>query len=279
MALGSSHMTITTGANFIPELWGPQVINATERMLVLAPLTWDWSRPGQTKGDTIRIPNVSNLTANAKVAATQVTLNSPTESMATLTINRHDEVSFLLEDITKVQADFNLMSLYTEKAGYGVAQQRDTRVATLVGSLTQSVGAAGVDTGDQQIRDGIELLDVGDVPVDDRHLALYPTQKNALWGIEKYFRADIRGTGDSPVINGKFGEIYGIATHVTTNLGTSANARLNVLFHRQAFATVKQNGPRTQSDYILEYLGWLVVCDCIYGEITARDPFAVWFKS
>lgn len=279
MALGSAQMTITTAANFIPELWGPQVILATEARLVLVPLTWDWSRPGQTKGDTIRIPNVSNLTVNAKSANSQVTLNAPTEQMVTLTINRHDEVSFLLEDITKTQADFNLMDLYTKKSGYGIGNQRDARISTLFSGLSQIVGSAGVDIGDQQVRDAIELLDIGDVPDEERALVVHPTQKNALWGIEKYFRADIRGDGASPVVNGKFGNIYGISTYVTTNLGTSAGARLNALFHKETFGTVGQLGPRTQSDYILEFLGWLVVSDCVYGEIEARDPFGVWMKS
>jgi len=282
MALGSAQMTTTTQANFIPEFWGPFTIVATEAKLVFEPLTWDWT-PGldMKKGDIIHIPGVSNLTSNAKAANTQVVLNAPTEDVTNLTVNRHDECSFLLEDITKVQASFNLQQLYTQKAGFAIAQQRDTRIVNLIPSLTQIVGTAGVDIGDQQIRDAIELLDLAIAPDEDRHLVLYPTQKNALWGIEKYFRADIRGNGVSPVVNGKFGEIYGINTYVTTNITTSGApaARLNVLFQRQWAATANQLGVRTQADYILEYLGTLVVNDRIYGETTARSTFGVWIRS
>lgn len=279
MPLGSAQMTVTTQANFIPELWGPQVILATEAKLVFRNLVWDWSDGVSGKGDTLRIPNVSNLTANAKAANTQVTLNAPTEAMVTLSVNRHDEVSFLLEDITKVQSSFNLMQIYTKKAGYGLALQMDTRLSDLVSGFSQTVGAAGVDIGDQQIRDAIEFLDLADAPIEDRSLVIYPTQRNALFAIEKYFRADIKGNNENTVVTGKLGEIYGVPVYVTTNLGTSSNARLNTMFHKEAFASAIQLGPRSQGDYILEYLGHLVVNDAIYGEVEARDAFGVWIQS
>src|SRR3990167_8518924 len=250
MPLGTSQQTTTTGANFIPELWGPGVIAATESKLVFQPLCWDWSRPVKGKGDT------------------------------NLLINRHDECSFLIEDILKTQADFNLMKFYTDKAGYAIARQRDTRINALVSGFSQTLGSQGVDIGDQQIRDGIEFLDLADAPDTDRNLVIYPDQKNALFAIEKYFRASMRGDGASKILTkGQFGEIYGVPVHVTTNVGTSASTRLNTLFHKEAIGVAQQLGPRTQSDYILEFLGNLVVADFIYGEVETRDAFGVWLRS
>lgn len=276
MPLGTAQMTVTTQANFIPELW-QGIIPATERKLVLKNLVWDWSPEEPT--DTIRYPNVSNLTANAKAANTQVTLNAPTETMVTLNVNRHDEVSFLLEDITKVQSSFNLMSIYTKKTAYALAQQIDTRLSDLVSGFSQIVGAAGVDIGDVQIRDAVEFLDLADADLEDRALVIYPTQRNALFAIEKYFRADIKGNGENTVVSGKIGEIYGVPVFVTTNLGTSANARLNTMFHKEALASAILTGPRTQGAYIHEYLGHLVISDAIYGEVEARDDHGVWIQS
>ena len=40
MALGTSHMTTATGAAFIPEVWSPEVLRATENALVMAPLRY-----------------------------------------------------------------------------------------------------------------------------------------------------------------------------------------------------------------------------------------------
>lgn len=280
MALGTLQQTITTGANFIPELWGPMVIKQAEDNLVFRNLMWDWSDPAKGKGDQIHIPNVSNLTANAKAANTQVILNAPTEAMVTLNINRHNECSFLIEDILKVQSSFNLINYYTQKAGFAVAELMDTDGNALISGFSQTVGAAGTNLGDAQIRDSIEFLDLANAPFEDRHMGIYPNQKNALFAIEKYFRADFRGDGQSKVlVNGKFGEIYGVPVYVSVNLGTSAVARLNFMMHREATASAKQMGPRVQSDYILEYLGNLVVTDCVYGEVEARDTFGVWMRS
>ena len=58
MPLGTAQQTITTGANFIPELWGPPVIIAAQDNLVFRPLCWDWSDPTKGKGDTIHVPNI-----------------------------------------------------------------------------------------------------------------------------------------------------------------------------------------------------------------------------
>lgn len=281
MGLATDQSTITTAANFIPEKWGPAVVAATESKLVLRKLTWDWAEGGEQKGDTVHAPAVSNFTATAKTANTEVALSVNTEDVTNLSINRHDQCSFLIEDIVKAQESFNISSRFTKKAGFAVARLMDTRIVNLIPSLTQIVGSAGTDLGDQEIRSAIEFLDIGDVDDDDRHFVMYPTQKNAIWGIEKYFRADIRGDGASPVVNGKFGQIYGINTYVTTNLTTSGTpaARLNVMFQREAFASVIQMAPRTQAQYILEHLGTLVVVDSIYGEALARNGFAVWMKS
>lgn len=282
MALGSDQQTITTGANFIPELWGPAVISATEDNLVFDPLVWDLSDPAKGKGDTIHLPAISNFTANTKSANTQVVLNAPTEGVTNLLIDRHEECSFLLEDLLKIQMSFPLMKFYTGKAGFALAEQRDTRINNLVASFSQIVGSSGVNLGDEQIRNAIEFLDLANAPMTDRHFVIYPTQKNALFAIDKYFRADQRGDGASKILTGgKFGEIYGMPVYVSNNIGTSGTpaARLNAMFHREAIAIARQEGQRVQSDYILEYLGNLVVADNVYGIVETRDTFGVWLRS
>lgn len=281
MGLGSSQQTITTGANFIPELWGPPVIVATEAMLVMSKLVWDWSDPVKGKGDTVHVPGVSNLTTNAKSANTQVTLNAPTEGVTNLVIGTHNECSFLIEDLLKIQSSFNLMQYYTAKAAFAISKSRDTDLNALVSGFSQVLGAAGTDLGDGNIRDSRELLRIANAPQDGGiNLVIHPTQENALFAIEKYFRADIQGNGASQVLrNGKLGSIYGIDVYVSTNVGTSAGAYLNTMMHRQAIAKADQLEPRTQGDYILEYLGNLVVCDTVYGQVESRDDHGVWLRS
>jgi len=77
MALGTNHSTITTSANFIPELWSDEVIGAYKQNLVLANLVTKMSHKGK-KGDTIHIPKPARGSASVKAAGSQVTLIADT---------------------------------------------------------------------------------------------------------------------------------------------------------------------------------------------------------
>jgi hypothetical protein len=52
MALGSNHVTNTTAAVFIPEIWSDEVIAAYKQNLVMSPLVTKMSFKGK-KGDTL----------------------------------------------------------------------------------------------------------------------------------------------------------------------------------------------------------------------------------
>ena len=65
-----------------------------ERALVMAPLVARYDNEVKQKGDYVHIPNVSELTANDKDANSEVTLNVPTETESTISINVHKECSF-----------------------------------------------------------------------------------------------------------------------------------------------------------------------------------------
>ena len=56
MALGTSHMTTTTGDVFRPEVCSPEVLRAAENALVMAPLVKRFDSLVTQRGDTINIP-------------------------------------------------------------------------------------------------------------------------------------------------------------------------------------------------------------------------------
>jgi hypothetical protein len=74
MALGTNHVTNTTAATFIPELWSDEIIAAYKKNLVMANLVNKMSFKGK-KGDTLHIPKPTRGSASAKAASTQVTLH------------------------------------------------------------------------------------------------------------------------------------------------------------------------------------------------------------
>ena len=124
MALGSNHVTNTTAATFIPEIWSDEIIAAYENALVVKPLVRAMSMSGK-KGDTVHIPKPDRGAASAKTAETEVTLITGTTGELVVTIDQHFEYSRLIEDITDVQALNSLRSFYTEDAGYALAKKVD----------------------------------------------------------------------------------------------------------------------------------------------------------
>ena len=103
MALGSSHVTNTTAAKFIPELWSDEIVAAYKQNLVLANLVNRMPMKGK-KGDTLHIPKPTRGSASVKTAETQVSLIAATETEVIVAVDKHYEYSRLIEDITDVQA-------------------------------------------------------------------------------------------------------------------------------------------------------------------------------
>jgi len=282
MPLGTDQITVTTAAVFIPEIWAMDIIAAAESALVMTKLVTDMSKWGKD-GDIIHVPNVSNLTINAKLANTPVTLQSPTETEIELTINKHYETSFLVEDIAKVQANQDLRGIYTRKAGYAIARQMDSDLLGLYSGLTNSV-AAGAAVSYAELTEAMEYLDLADAPEVERYLVIHPTVKKDLLDVNEVKDRDFRTPSDpAPTQTGLIGDILGCKVFSTNQVvGTTVSevtTRHNLMFQRGAFGLAVQLGPRVQASYIQEYLGTLVTVDVLYGIVELRDDHAVDIQS
>lgn len=299
MALGTDHMTITTGDVFQPEIWTKEVQLATEATLVLANLVKRMDSEAADSGDLLRTPKVSNLSASAKAANTQVTLNAPTEEAFTMNLNRHFESSYLVEDRHKAQAAYNILEQYSPKAGYAVAKQWDSDIAGLYATFSQNVGNSTTDISDANIRRAMQYLDDADAPQTERYFVVKPAGVNHLRGIQKFSEWTSLGISPAPnqaggladgkggVVanigpNGFVGVVYNLEVYMSTNLveesGTSDTVH-NLLFHKEAMASACQIKPRTQFQYKQEYLGTLATADALWGFAEYRDEFAVDFRS
>ena len=302
MALGSNHQTTTTGATFIPELWSDEVIAGYKKNLVLGNLVTKINHAGK-KGDTIHIPKPVRGSANAKSANTQVTLQGDTHSEVQVSINKHYEYSVLMEDITEVQALQSLRRLYTDDAGYALAQQVDTDLFTLTEALQGgTVGGTGAslyekaviggdgttlytgnssnanDITDAGIRAMILKLDNADVPSDNRFMVIPPIAANDMLGINRFTEQQFIGNGEA-IKTGKIGSIYGMDVYVSSNCPSinSDAQRVGVMMHKDALCFAEQMGVRSQTQYKQEYLGDLFTADTLYGVAELRDDAGVAF--
>ena len=271
-----SAVTTTTAATFIPEIWSDEILAEYEKSLVMKPLVKSIRMSGK-KGDTIHVPMPSRSEANAKVAETQVTLVANTEKDKVIVVDQHWEYSKLIEDIVEKQALSSLRRFYTQDAGYALATRVDTDLIsaaldgwtskghmTDTGLVVPAVEGSAGDFSDQAFRDGIQILDDNNVPMDNRKLVIPPAARNHIMGIDRYVSSDfVNGRG---VVNGKIGELYGVDVYVSTNLpANSSNEKPCLLFHTDALVIAEQMGIRTQTQYKQEYLADLMTADTLYG--------------
>ena len=296
MALGTNHVTNTTGATFIPELWSDEIIAAYKQNLVMANLVSKMSFKGK-KGDTLHIPKPTRGAAALKAASTQVTLQAATESEVQVLVNKHYEYSRLIEDITETQALASLRKFYTGDAGYALAKQVDTDLIQLGRGAQGGNGTIAYDqaviasdgttlyTGsneaaitDAGIRKVIQTLDDADVPMDGRCLVLPPVARNVMMGLARFTEQAFVGDvgGGNTIRNGEIGNVYGVKVYVSTNCETATgDARIGMMFHKDAFVLAEQLGVRSQTQYKQEYLGTLFTSDMLYGVKELRDEAAV----
>ena len=279
MGLGTNHVTTTTSATFIPEVWSDEIIAAYKKNLVAANLVKKMNFKGK-KGDTVHIPAPTRGYASAKAASTQVTLIAATESEKTVSINQHWEYSRLIEDIVEAQALASLRQFYTDDAGYALAKKVDSVLVQLGRKANGGDGTAAY-TGaltDAAIRRSIQRLDDNDVPMDGRFLIVPPSTRNTLMGIARFTeQAFVGETGAGNTIrNGEVGNVYGIPVFVTTNADAATDGdRICLLAHKDFAVLVEQMGVRTQTQYKQEYLGTLFTADVLFGADELRDGSAV----
>ena len=283
MALGSNHVTNTTAATFIPEIWSDEIIASYEKSLVVKPLVRAMSMVGK-KGDTIHIPKPDRGDASAKAAESQVTLIAGTTGELVVTIDQHFEYSRLIEDITDVQALNSLRRFYTEDAGYALATNVDSALIAEAGTgftaqhvfTATGIGASGGTAtafSDAGFREAIQILDDNNVPGDSRVFVIPPAVKREMLGVSQYISSDFV-TGQ-PVMNGKIGSLYGVDIYVSTNLATSGGETDCLLFHKDALVLAEQLGVRTQTQYKQEFLADLMTADTLYGVETYRPEAGV----
>lgn len=285
MPLGTNHVTNTTAATFIPEIWSDEIIAAYEKSLVVKPLVRAMSMVGK-KGDTIHIPKPSRGTASVKNAQTQVTLIAATEGELVITVNQHYEYSRLIEDITDVQALTSMRQFYTQDAGYSLAERVDTDLIAeganftsqlqfvSGGGTTTAAGTANAAFTDQGFREAIQVLDDNNVPGDNRVWVIPPAMKKELLGVTNYVSTDFV-TG-KPVETGKIGSLYGVDIYVSTNIPTeNVDEKGSLLMHKDAIVFAEQVGVRVQTQYKQEFLADLMTADTLYGVQTYRPESGV----
>ena len=284
---GNVNIGATAGNVFRPNIWSKEVLSFVKSNLVLLPLIKHYDSEVKSAGQTVEIPNVSVIGASLKAQNTVVTLNYNTETKTTITINRHYESSFLVEDLVATQSNYNTRSDYTQAAAYAISEKVDADIAAVMTTTwktnSDAYGAYGTALNDTLILAVNRYLSEAKAPRSDRSIVVHPKGEAEMLAIDKYVRYDALGVGgdQNSIKNGKIGRIYGADVYMSQNLvylDTATDEYNSLFFHKEAAAIAMQVDPRTQAQYKQEHLGWLVTVDVLYGVTTLRDNFGFVLK-
>jgi N4-gp56 family major capsid protein len=272
-----ANMTVTTTANFIPEIWSDEVVATYKSNLVAANLVRNINHAGK-KGDSINIPVPGRNSANSKTADATVTYNTDTALTLQVVIDQHYEWSTQIEDIAELQALNSMRKFYTDDAGFALAKQVDSAIITNLDGASALSALGGLPAGnavistvtdwDTTILTAIENLNDNNVPVDGRSLIVTPSCMTALMKEERFTEQQFIGDG-SAIKTGKIGSIYGVDVFMSTQVGTG-NTEKAFLFQKDAIVLATQQSVRSQTQYKQEYLADLFTSDCVYGTKTVR---------
>ena len=124
-----ANVTVTTGANFIPEMWSGAILDYAEAQFSLKDRVTDFSSMLAGGGDTLHIPKVTEETAASKSADTAVTYSANTDGKIDLSVDQHHYEAKRIEDIVKVQESADLFSMYARSMGYAIAKKVENYIA------------------------------------------------------------------------------------------------------------------------------------------------------
>jgi hypothetical protein len=293
MAFPTNTETSTTLASYIPAIWGQKINEFFRAKLVCAEFFINRSDEVAQGGNTLYTPTTTEMSANAKANATQVTLNNPTDAKVTLTINQWYECSFAIEDAEAAQTkrSYEIMKTYAQGVGYEIAKTLDAAMTALFSTFSTSVGSSTVNLADSDVRAAIAQLEATNVDSQEAAFIMHP---NVFWkqlqAIDKFSLA-INAPGQNPVLKEPAAYLYGRKVWTTTQVVnvSGTTGRYNAFAHPSSihFATsplgdggsqgamVGSNGIRVQSNYFPTYLSTITTADILYGAVMNRSNAGV----
>jgi hypothetical protein len=293
-----ANVTVTEAAAFIPEIWAATALGRLKARTVMAQLVnRNFENEVARFGDIVNVPVRGTLAVNNKAANTVVTLQTPSATTLPLTLNKHKEVSFIVEDIVRAQANQDIIQGYIDDAVGAIAEQVDTDILALYAGfsttpINATTGGGGVVAA--TITEARRLLNAAKAPQDNRYIVWHEDAEAALLNNDKLTSAEFGDSG-SAVSEAVMGRKYGF-THLMSQLVPTATSETkNLAFHRDAIMMATRPLPPPPPDtgargvtmnegglsirviyaYNASHLGVQVTLDILYGVAELRDNHAI----
>lgn len=295
-----ANITRTTAGSFIPQVWANTALEILRNRVVLAKLvTRDSDVAAFQVGDVLNIPYPGAFSANDKAANTSVTLQSPTATTTSVTLNKHKEASFLIEDAARATANQDLIARYMEAAIVPIAEAIESDLLGLYSGFSNSVGTSGTDITASTIRAARKKLNDLKAPTDNRALVVSTKDEISILG-DTSLQSFFAFAQASAVKEGSIGRVYGFdiyASQLVPVVTGTPNSTKNLAFNPGAIILAMRGLPdapagtgaqtavvqdpvsglslRVTMAYNAANLGVQVTVDVLYGVAKLRDEKAV----
>ncbi len=298
--MASGNVTITTAANWIPEIWSSDIQDAVEFAQVIEKrVNNEYEGEIANMGDTVNIQTSTNYTANTKSASTDVTFEVHTHPQLQLSINTQQYAAFRVEKMAEKQSMPGWRQKQTKKLGYTLARAREVGLSAIFDGFADNgtIGTAGTELTDadylaawQKLAEAGAIDNMGEAE-EALSIFLSPAAVAAALKIEKFTNQDF-GADEGAIKKASIGMIYQGRVFMSNLLESDAAGQHDCAFiHRDILTIAVQSKPSVYSDFIIEAISTAVVSDQIYGlreltrpgesaaNVTLTDNFGVYLAT
>ena len=270
-----ANITVTTAAKYIAEKWTRKIEKPFYKDLYFADKVLRRDELVSDGGNKINIPFMSSYDARDKTAGNAVTFDANTETEIELTINKHKYLAFIIEDIVKVQANYNVAEAYRAAQKEAVLRAIDSDLAGLHASAGTNV-AGGATVDDADMLAVVLALDLANVPQSERYGIVGAKVMGDLRAVNRYSVFDQTGKEGLAVSGGSLvTTAYGFELSMSNNVVDDTTNTHNLFFHKSAMSLALQLKPTYRMEDSVDYIGVKSVLHTIYGVAVERSAALV----
>ncbi len=214
---------------------------------------------------SVSVPRRTQFTAADKAENTALTAQELTFAVDQISLDKNKAIYAALERVAELQATPNVEAEIIVEMAKELALQVDKDLYTQMllassSSPDHRIAFVGSDVAEADLLQARYLLNVQNVPANDRFLIVAPDQEKALLGISNFIRADAYGSAGG-LINGEIGRVYGMVV-IMSNVATAARA---IVMHKSAIAFAQQMSPEYDTDKDLKNTAKEYLLQHVYG--------------
>ena len=269
-----ANVTDTTAAEFINEVWSPELNRAIEFKTVISEMFTDWTKRATDGGggQIFHLPASHNLTANTKASSIDATPEAITETEQTFTPSTHQIVAQQIENFAEVMSRYDIRAEYTKSASYALARARDVAAANLFDdNSTQSVGALTAEVDDDDLIDAWKFL-MNASATPSYNGIVSPACWGGLLKIDKFTNQLYNGdSGGKAVHEAQIGKVYQSTFYVSQlTVGTAPSSDGHLWAGDHFFKIIKKK-PTQDAWYSPLAKAWIVATDHIFGVFERQE--------